>query len=65
MTGGKRQGKEASYNGALSAARRDKKAWGRGVAMSIRDNFLIFAIFDTLPLLEDHTTNADSGAEDI
>ena len=45
MTGGKRQGKEASYNGALSAARRDKKAWGRGVAMSIRDNFLIFAIF--------------------
>ena len=39
MTGGKRQGKEASYNGALSAARRDKKAWGRGVAMSIRDNF--------------------------
>ena len=26
MTGGR---KEASYNGALSAARRDKKAWGR------------------------------------
>ena len=43
MTGAR---KEASYNGALSAARRDKKAWGReGVAMSYTKLFLFGLTF--------------------